>query len=49
MVFHTSPTFQVIFKGEYIHSRDYFKNNNYVGKTVVVIGVGIQDVIWPWT
>lgn len=29
-----------LFKGEFLHSRDYFLNNNYVDKTVIVIGVG---------
>ncbi|KAI6653974.1 hypothetical protein LOD99_3150 [Oopsacas minuta] len=29
-----------LFKGKCIHSQDYFKNDNYVGKSVVIIGVG---------
>ena len=29
-----------LFAGESIHSREYFKNDSYVGKNVVVVGVG---------
>ena len=31
---------QHLFKGESIHSREYFKNDSYAGKNVVVVGVG---------
>ena len=31
---------QNLFTGESIHSREYFKNDSYVGKNVVIVGVG---------
>ena len=42
---HSSPHIpnfpgQHLFIGESIHSREYFKNDSYAGKNVVVVGVG---------